>query len=1343
MFSSGPRLAGDPKGDARRQAVASLRGYAYQLYASALAWLRLGSDESLFLEVAEDYATASSHALNAVQVKDIAGTVTIRSESVRDTIDAFVDLTRNNPTRALRLRYLSTGTIGIERSKSDRAAGVATLTYWRRAAAGADVTPLRAVLQSLDLKDDTKRFIAERDDTALRAEFLTRIHWDCGAADLDGLKRELDAALLEISHQRSLALTVPDVRQVGAALLEHVLEAATRSDNRVLTALDRQATIESVTHTLVPKRQLEALLAASLGGASAGFQRPTGARSLNETKLPLLLASRPTQTAPLIETVLSIGLVFIIGATGMGKTLLARLAADKVGGEWLIADFYGLDPDQTVERMDRVLGDSALNLSKGLILDDLNECEDPRVLKRLADLRLALERHDKLCLVTSYRAPSARVRSELNIPPNAISRAQDLDQTDVGDLVSAAGGSPSHWARAIWLGAACGHPQLVQAVIANLQWRSWPTEELQRLQSLDTSGVEVAAERTAARRRLMEAAPDPAKTLLYRLSLLIGVFDRPLALAIGDLPEIISTPGAYLDTLVGPWIDHVGDDRYRTSALLSDAGSQVLSASEQDEVHRRAARHHLCDTTLNVEFADAGFIHALKSNEETALSRLAMSVIRSSHENIGKLSSWLNGLRLIRTDKEVFPKNPTISRMLRLAQVLLDAGAEQHPRLREKWAALQREISGEPDEHIRESFEHLALAKLLLSPAAAELPDWVGLLLRFNSLAAKDPARSKTLSDADAGHPGGVIGFYFLHLALAVGSVERLEEIFHCLNTIDAVQREVLLGRVKSEAGNAAHIVNGAWLADHQKGELAHLAAADAYRRMAKLSSGWGEIEIAVRCEVARSIMLDEYADDEASALAVLSEASSDLGPHVAISRARAKIAYRRRQHDLALALMREVTAESWSDDPVERAFLFREAAISSSELGQMAEARDWFRLAHEAAQSAQGPTLKPFAVGLGADLALAEWRCGRAEAALEILSKAVVQSGDLEDTEALKVVYCRKAIGHACLWLHEQITAERYTIQGEPVAAPAGFCSNPDPPESIRDLPPASIEGSLYLLAIAEIRLGGSVGVDQLLDQVLKGQVIHLLEVLRRKSRLERAIEVLDWDLIRKSIGPATEWGVDAVRRFPMQRSQNAQSFILERGGVTFEPRELASDLSARALVNDAVFAVQLISEMREESDAEHRLRALERSIVDDGYPEPDFRENASARPHTTIGFWRAAQATDCSIDDLFIACLRILEWARSSHLGGLMLPHLGAWASKRWGAMLDPQRFRLRNPEVNSPNILAACSSGETGDLLASILRAAEPAFRFSLDAGLRQLFLSPQPLDLRGLAIARPPK
>src|SRR4051812_11302786 len=106
-FTSGPRLIDSPRGDPAAQALASLRGYAYQLYASGLAWVALKPVEALYLEVAKDFSVVAEEALRAVEVKDTAASsATINSKGVRETLTGFVDLVERNPGYTVYLRYL-------------------------------------------------------------------------------------------------------------------------------------------------------------------------------------------------------------------------------------------------------------------------------------------------------------------------------------------------------------------------------------------------------------------------------------------------------------------------------------------------------------------------------------------------------------------------------------------------------------------------------------------------------------------------------------------------------------------------------------------------------------------------------------------------------------------------------------------------------------------------------------------------------------------------------------------------------------------------------------------------------------------------------------------------------------------------------------------------------------------------------------------------------------------------------------------------------------------------------------------------------------------------------------
>ena len=125
IFSPGTLIDSAQKGDAARQAVDALRGYAYQVVSATLAWLNLADDGYLILEVAEDYAILANGALQPVQVKDTArsGTVTLVSESVVKAIESFVSFANRYTDRQIEFLFVTTSEIGTERAKQRAASG--------------------------------------------------------------------------------------------------------------------------------------------------------------------------------------------------------------------------------------------------------------------------------------------------------------------------------------------------------------------------------------------------------------------------------------------------------------------------------------------------------------------------------------------------------------------------------------------------------------------------------------------------------------------------------------------------------------------------------------------------------------------------------------------------------------------------------------------------------------------------------------------------------------------------------------------------------------------------------------------------------------------------------------------------------------------------------------------------------------------------------------------------------------------------------------------------------------------------------------------------------------------
>ena len=155
-----------PLGDPSREAIDSLRGYVYQIYRSALAWIELEDDEFLYLEVAEDFAKVAKGALEAVQVKETTSTkpATINSEDIIATINSFVELQEKNPSLKVTVRHLTTSAIGKEKKCEHRIDDAPTLLAWRNLAKAGELSDLRQILDKSKLSKKSKGFVKSLDE---------------------------------------------------------------------------------------------------------------------------------------------------------------------------------------------------------------------------------------------------------------------------------------------------------------------------------------------------------------------------------------------------------------------------------------------------------------------------------------------------------------------------------------------------------------------------------------------------------------------------------------------------------------------------------------------------------------------------------------------------------------------------------------------------------------------------------------------------------------------------------------------------------------------------------------------------------------------------------------------------------------------------------------------------------------------------------------------------------------------------------------------------------------------------------------------------------------------------
>jgi len=1087
VFGSGPGLDA-PKGDVARQATAALRGYGYQLYASGLAWLSLGDGEILYLEVAEDYAVATRGALAGTQVRDTGGSanITLQSADVRAMIDSFVDLVQRNPKRAVSLHYLTTSEIGVERGKAHRIAGGAALHYWRQAAAGADIEPIRTLIASLDLKPSTKAYLEALSGDAFRRDFLRRIHWDCGAPAIVDLRAELEAGLIEyVASARRLSSHTG--RAVLPAVVERLLMTVISGSLRQLRRADLLDLIDKTAIVPVPLEQLTA--AFQDGGTGATFTRPALLVPTSDLPLPAIRAPRTDLVAALDSARRTAGIAIASGATGLGKSLAARLAAELDDGRWSIVDFRNLSPAETAARLQLLQGELAASPATHLILDDVNEIDDPAVRDALLRIVTSLRRRDSTAIVTSYRAPTKVTHHQLAPEaPTAVEVAY-LAEEEVAELVALAGGD-AKYAGAVYRASARGHPQLTMATLHHLKVANWSRASIAAVLGGQLPD-ELGAERRAARQRLIAAFSTDAQTLLLRASLIRGGFDRALALEIAELEPTVPLPGLLLDQLVGPWIEPLSKKRLRVSPLLENAAADVLSAAECRAVHCRIADSMMRGKDISVLDAPMVMHHALKSEEGNLAFGFAHSVITCPVDVLDLLAPFLGELTVFATDEPIFPQDLAASAMLRLAQLLalLPYGTPDHARA--AWDAFERERV-----HVKgpELMEGFALSKLLLHPRTGELfSDWLDILLRFDRLLGTSPRLAKVNLNfkSPAGGELHVSGVLFAAQMRNIQTVARFKQVLEQLDGEGAATRDRIFSSFQPGRGDISILVNRGWLKESRTDPFDWETAARDYAACADLAMGWGNSTLATRCAIAQAICLDENGDDAERALACLADAEKNFGFDIALSRARAKIHWRRRDHAAALPLL-TAAAEAGGQDTIERAYIAREAGISAATLGDWATAQQWFERAQaEASTLDKMPSVRAMAIGLLADTAHAAYCAGRPDIAIVKMRDALSALPSIDAEGTLAEAYCRRVVPHGLLWLYREITGTKAGGQEELIYSP-GCASNTEPLEAIREHPIIALDLGFYLLANADEALAEPTGFYRNFhDYLVEGPIV------------------------------------------------------------------------------------------------------------------------------------------------------------------------------------------------------------------------------------------------------------
>lgn len=1318
-----------PSGDTTRQAVASLRGYGYQLYASAIEWLKLAEDEELYLEVAEDYAIVSKDVIEAVQVKDTAqsGTFTSNSTSFATTLESFVDLVERNPRRSVRLRYLTTSEIGLERNQTDRIGGGSVISFWRQAAAGAPMERLREQLLRRNISTRVRAFIESRSDQQLRDDLIRKVAWECGSQNTSDIEKELAAGLAG----RGRSMSIPAFESEGCA--PHVLVSLLRKavakspSERRLTKGELDKLLDEATRVSVPRAFMEEMQLQTL---RSGRSVLAGSRSLIDVaqlSFPVLFTRRTDCTQAVRNRISAGRIAWLHAGAGFGKTLLARQAARDIGGDWRILPLRGLDKPAVSARVQEALEEVAIGDIHGLILDDLSLSEITT--GQLLPLLTALRRNNVACIVTAYRLPSEKEATDTGIDVGQAYKVREFSEQEIQELVSSAGGNGDVWAKYISLVTGGGHPQLTIALIRGLQAANWPQEEFKNFNALLGNSTDIERVRADCRRRLVEELPESQRVLLARVALAIGGFDRALAFKLADAPEKVVDASAALDLLVGPWIDQVAADDYEVSPLVENLGTRSISVDKRAALHEIIAEHLVEGETLRPDHVDKAYLHARISDHEAVLTKIAYSIITARDDVIPVLSGYISSIRIHRVDQPLAKNNVYLNCLLRLSQVLLSASSRNRAHFESVVTQLDNEIEAITDQDVRDHFRLMAISKLmLLKTPAGPQENFIHRLVELNDLLNRTEIGQQVQQlgpDPDGEQLPPSIGMLFAFQAFQIDSVESLWGVVSQLDQLNSETRIQLLSGIDSNRLEAGLFLNGPWLKQVERGELEARSVADRYGEMARVFETWGHTPLLVYARIAQAVMHDEYAKDRSEALRILDEAEASYGKQAALIRARARIHLQAGEHAENLSLLRQIRDLHMPDEVVEQSYLRRDMAVSAATLGDWAQAAQYFRDAFEIGEGVEFSSIAIMNIGFLADEAVARWKCGETRQAVSLMEEALQRFSacQTEDDVQVKLEDSLRLLAHTILWMESEAAGEPRLVDGEEIRIVPGMVSNPDKHEQLKErvLPP--IEYQWYMLAIADSQLPMSSGIFDRLDSHIKSdrrilpmEQWLLLDVIRQAVRrldVRRFIEIAPRFISVVVQTSQDGVGADLYSQAAMSPVQILSDDALRESRGRLEP--FLVSLLVVAAIRKNVSALAILAQEKGPIWSE-AVQAILRN------EEKEPANSLEAVAQASLKFASYAPAL-LDINELYSHCVRMfVAVAQTEDFCGVM-PELVVHLESVWSSIISEQKFRLREPATNVPSILSAldleASPSRKG---AALLLALEPVLSISLGSAYR---------------------
>ena len=1346
------------KADRKRQAHNSLGGYLYQIWHSVNAWLHLTEDEVLYLEGAEDFDKVSDNDAMVTQVKATQAPITLRSQDVNDAINHYWELQTNNSDRNVKFRFLTYSKIGVEQG-NPFGTGNPGLQVWSRCSGDEEsIKKISNFLQTAGkISDEVKDFLKQAEQQEIYERLIEPISWETGSKPASFVEQSIRATL--VHHGDRYSIPPADAAKVVDHLLKETLivATATQEENRKLTRehflnvfaentrislpIQNSAEHEPIQLKIVLDHIKEALIAGP-ADFSFAFQSP-----VQKTIPPLYpdVTPRENLLTSIQAKFQSEGIVAIHGGAGRGKTTLAKLTANAMGGCWFWLSFTDRDSSQIGQLLQQVAVEVSNQSEQiNIVLDDLN-VQPQELHKYQEDLGVlvyrTLERGAKLLITSQHKPPNSLIR-QLNVSPSIVVHVPDFTLSEIDEFAEQLGcpaDDAKNWAQLIQLHTG-GHPRLVHARLARLREENWKQQNV--IESLLQTPEEVGIEREDARQLLTEL-PDAQREFLYRLSLMTTGFRRDYALNIGDIPESVPYAGDIFSQLVGPWIDRFNESYYTISPLLTNAAKDIWSESKRNKLHAQIADAILKTGNLTQMEAQAVLFHSMVGHNEIGFIAVIQALMTASEDNWKEICqefSWVVGAQPDVPEK-FFPGNALVNHLFRSLQyrIAVEVKPEAAPKILEIWDKETK--PHEPRKLYLLNRLMLATEALRSVQVSLSVKQMVGYLKEIieitdNHKEVQEIYHRSYISQFEEQKVGTANYFSFLFSFIVARRpiyAPFLSDLIDALDGLPPKTRTLLLADFEGDTVDSRLLIDAVWLAEENLENPDWKRCLRVFDKVIEKVLAWDYPYLAAASAKDKAVIYDECLHNPDSAHKVLQDMASKVGTLPVIEEEKANIYFGQNYYRESLSIYERILpawnppSEQVGIGPLEE---YRRAAICAAQLNDWEKAASFFE---DGARRTQTIESTGRHVGLYADAGFAQFKAGNTLESTKLWNQALYEFEKMpQDNTDIKYFSLKQRLAHTIRWMAEQSRENNPSELEEPQV---GMCSNPEPNEKIVTLPDFPMGYPWLYLAQIEHRFGhGSAALEHALRisdwnafPTLNFS-LSLLEIkydFRNKTfddlpkRIHQLMNACGSVLKHKQIGQ----GIDPVPTADPSNIASVQNIVtmlvtslLVRLRTSVNMQDMLviwrSNFSELPIKENLSLALDLIESML----SGHLNNAL--AVMNSQDAKYENRLAATLK---------VVHNTQTSPDDLFYAHTFIATSLIGNTLDDSVLDDFAELFSAQW---LEKTEFQmmLKMPMTTVPDIERACKGNETGKKkIGQILLAVYNAVSLGVPPAILQQFRS----------------